>query len=124
MSEAVGTRVIGLHTVLMTPFFINHHLLDLPLLRYDDHCLEMQGSSDMIPAVAGRRIIIEFKSGFSRVAWALEVGNCRWGGGDAKALGSGGLQNLHLGNVGIAKQDKRELSAVSVPVCGSVSCAC
>lgn len=74
----------------------------------------------MIPAVAGRRIIIEFLKG----GLGSGGGKLRWaGGGPAKALGSGGLQNLHLGNVGIAKQDKRELSAVSVPVCGSVSCA-
>lgn len=49
--------------------FINHHPFDLSLLRYDDHCLAMYGSSDLIPPDMGRRIITEFKGGFPRIGW-------------------------------------------------------
>lgn len=49
--------------------FINHHLLDLSLLRYDDHCLAMYGSTDLIPPDMKRQIIIKVFFSKDELVW-------------------------------------------------------
>jgi len=43
--------------------------LDLSLLRYDDHCLAMYGSTDLIPPDMKRQIIIKVFFSKDELVW-------------------------------------------------------